>query len=113
MKKKMTSADGKPPRHLAALESELLHDLMPLVEHMGVTAYDDGDARVPGFITIRTQGAAWVIDVKDPDSGNSFRIVDQTLDKALQSVALLLACDEAPWSPDAFLKRPSGKRTPK
>jgi len=104
MKKKQASGDDKTVRHLAALESGILRDLLPLVEHMAVTRYDDGDARLTGWVTIKTQGAAWVVQVKDPDSGNSFQVVDAALDKALETASLMLACDEAPWSPDPFLK---------
>jgi len=110
MKKKQASGDDKTVRHLAALESGILCDLLPLVEHMAVTRYDDGDARLTGWITIKTQGAAWCVQVKDPDSGNSFQVVDAALDKALETASLMLACDEAPWSPDPFLKAKQGQK---
>jgi len=104
MKKKTASADNPAQRHLVAVESNILRDLVPLIEHMAVTRYDDGDARLTGWVTVKTQGAAWVVQVKDPDSGNSFQVVDASLDKALETASLMLACDEAPWSPDPFLK---------
>lgn len=110
MKKKAAKEGDSSVRHLAALESNILHDLVPLVEHMAVTRYDDGDARLTGWVTIKTQGAAWCIQVKDPDSGNSFTVVDAALDKALETASLMLACDEAPWSPDPFLKQQSAKK---
>jgi len=43
--------------------------------------------------------------VKDPDTEMSFRLVDASLDKVLENATLLLACDEAPWSNDPYLKR--------
>jgi len=110
MKKKTAAAGDPGQRHLAALESHVLSDLLPLVEHMAVTRYDDGDARVTGWVTIKTQGAAWVVQVKDPDSGNSFQVVDQSIDKALEAASLLLACDEAPWSPDPFLAQAKARK---
>jgi len=110
MKKKATAPEDDKRRHLAALESNILADLLPLVEHMAVTRYDDGDARLTGWVTIKTQGAAWVVQVKDPDSGNSFTVVDASLDKALEATSLMLACGEAPWSPDAFLKQQGAKK---
>lgn len=110
MKKKQVQADGGGGRHLVAMESNILTDLVPLVEHMAVTRYDDGDNRLTGWVTIKTQGAAWVVQVKDPDSGNSFQVVDSSIDKALETASLMLACDQAPWSPDPFLKRPGAKK---
>lgn len=103
MKKKLVGSGGPAPRHLAAMESALFTQHMALLEHMALTAYEDGDARQPGFITLRTLGSAWVFDVKDPDTGLSFRILDQQFDKGLDLVQLLLACDEAPWTKDPFL----------
>jgi len=37
-------------------------------------------------------------------------VVDAALDKALETASLMLACDEAPWSPDPFLKGKSGTK---
>lgn len=109
VKKKPQKADAPAVRHLAAMESSRFQDLLPIIEHLAVRQYDDGDPREPGWLTIQTYGAAWQVTVKDPDTALSFRVVAETLDKALESVALLLACDEAPWAPDAFLKRGKGK----
>lgn len=109
MKKKTAPPPERTARHVAPVETDLLRTCMPLVEHMAVVKYDDNDPREPGWITIRTQGAAWAVVVKDPDSGNSFTSVAQTLDQALETAALLLSCDEAPWAPDAYLKRQKKK----
>lgn len=107
-KKTATTAAGGDARHRAAVETELLSKLLPLVEHCCVTRYDDGDPREPGWITVKTMGAAWVVQVKDPDSGASFQMIAESVDKALEGAALLLACDEAPWAPDPFLKKNKG-----
>jgi len=102
MKKKMSkSAEGV--KHLAAMETNLFAALMPLTEHMALRQYDDGEAREPGWITLKTQGAAWCVQVKDPDAAVSFTAVADTLDKALETAALLLGCDDAPWEMDRFL----------
>jgi hypothetical protein len=103
MKKRqpLTGKDGA--KHLAAMESNLFGQMMPLVEHMALRQYDDGEARETGWLTIKTQGAAWCVQVKDPDGACSFTAVAESLDKALETACLLLACDEAPWEPDAFL----------
>lgn len=103
MKKKGAKGGGELGKHLAAMESRTFDGLLPLVEHCCVRQYDDGDPREPGWFTIKTTGAAWVCQVKDPDSCCSFSAVADTLDKALETAALLLSCDEAPWELDKFL----------
>jgi len=112
MKKKATKTGEQNAKHLAALESTLFADLLPLIEHCAVTQYDDGDPRQPGWFTIKVQGAAWLVQVKDPDAAVSFQTIGDTLDKALGTAALMLACDEAPWEPDPWLaaKKKTGKK---
>jgi len=99
-------------KHLAPMESNRLADVMPLVEHCAIRKYDDGDPREPGWFTVKTQGSAWIVQVKDPDGGVSFSAVGQTIDQAFETAALLLACDEAPWEPDRFLaaQKAGGKK---
>jgi len=106
MKKRGAKGAGDgDAKHLAAVESSRFADLMSLVEHCAIRRYDDGDAREPGWITLKTSGAAWVVQVKDPDGCVSFSAVGDTLDKALETAALLLACDDAPWEEDRYLKQ--------
>jgi len=106
MKKRITkTALENGVKHLAAVETTRFADLMPLVEHCAIRVYDDGDSRDPGWITIKTNGAAWIVQVKDPDACVSFAATADTLDKALETAALLLACDEAPWEEDRYLKQ--------
>lgn len=112
VKKKAATAAGAGDRHLAAVETAIFAGLMPLVEHCAVIRYDDGDSRLNGWIRMGCLGAAWTLDVKDPDSEMSFRVVDSSLDKVWEAAALLLACDSAPFSADPYLKRkPPGKRS--
>lgn len=113
MKKKTLTAAGGEENHRAPLETEVFRDLMPLVEHMAMVRYEDGDARDPGWISIKTTGRAWCVQVKDPDAGVSFTAVGETLDKALETAALLLGCDEAPWEHDLWLTRNAAKRKKK
>jgi len=104
MKKRVAKGAGDgDAKHLAPVETTRFADLMSLVEHCAFRRYDDGDPREPGWVTIKTQGAAWCVQVKDPDAAVSFTAVGQTLDQALETAGLLLACDEAPWEPDQFL----------
>jgi len=103
MKKRQSAALTSGVKHLAPVESNLFSGLLPLIEHCAVRQYDDNDPREPGWFTVKTQGAAWIVQVKDPDGCVSFSAVGETLDKALETAALLLSCDEAPWEPDSFL----------
>jgi len=105
MKKKSVAAAGGGERHLAAMETALFAQMMPLVEHCAIVRYDDNDPRLNGWIRMGCLGAAWTLDVKDPDTEMSFRLVDASLDKVWEQAALLLACDEAPFSTDPYLKR--------
>jgi len=61
MKKKLNKTESADVKHLAAVETVLFRDLMSLVEHCSIRKYDDGDARDPGWITIKTTGAAGVV----------------------------------------------------
>jgi len=111
MKKKISKA-SEGVKHLAAMETNLFAQLIPLVEHCALRQYDDGEARETGWVTIKTQGAAWCVQVKDPDAAVSFTAVADTLDKALETAALLLGCDDAPWEMDRFLaqQKAAGKK---
>lgn len=101
--KRVKRSDRAAVKHLVALETECFRDLMPLVEHCGLLQYEDGEPRQPGWFTVRAQGAAWQVVVKDPDSASSFSVVAKTLDEAFGTASLLLGCEEAPWEPDAYL----------
>lgn len=105
MKKKVAVGGAGEEKHLAAVETEYFKPFMSIVEHCAIRKYDDGDPRTPGYITIGTSGSSWTVTVKDPDSASSFRVVAQSLDNALETVALLLAADEAPWEHDRFLQQ--------
>lgn len=110
MKKKGARTEATGASHLAAVETEVFHDMMALVEHCAVRKYDDGEPREPGWFTVKTQGAAWCVQVKDPDAAVSFTAIGDTIDKALSTAALLLSCEEAPWEPDNFLKAQKAKK---
>jgi len=113
MKKKTALGGPGDGKHLAAMETNLFHQHQSLVEHCALRKYDDGDAREVGWFTIKTVGAAWIVQVKDPDSCASFSAVADTLDKALDTAALLLSCDEAPWEQDVWLKQAQQKKNKK
>lgn len=102
------SKDG--PSHLAPIESDVLTKCHNIVAHCCVTRYDDGEARVPGWVTIKTQGSAWVVQCKDPDSCCSLQAIGQTLDDALALADLLLGAESAPWEVDRFLQAQKRER---
>lgn len=106
-----TRTDG--PSHLAAIDTSLFGTFPHLVKHCSITRYDDGDPRRPGWFTVKTMGSAWVVQVKDPDSALSLTATSQTLDDSLTLADLLLGSEEAPWEPDAFLKRQGGSKAAK
>lgn len=107
MKKRSTptgAAAGDGVKHLAAMESNVFHRLPALVAHCSVCRYDDGEARKPGWFTIKTMGSAWVVQVKEPDACLQLQATAQNLDDALALADLLVGSEEAPWEPDPFLK---------
>jgi len=106
-KRQVTKSDVA---HLAVVETTLFAQHMALIEHMALRKYDDVSDRETGWVTIKTVGAAWAVQVKDPDSSSSFTAIGDTLDKAFDTANLLLACDEAPWEPDSWLAASKAKR---
>lgn len=109
MKKKRKAAETSDAQHLASVESVLFGRLHSLVAHCGVTKYDDGDTRKPGWWVVKTMGSAWVVEVKDPDTCCRLVVVQQTLDEALTLAALLLESEEAPWEPDPWLQQSAAR----
>lgn len=114
MKRKKVSEskpEGGGPIHLAPVETTVWERFPALVAHCCVTRYEDGAARKPGWITIKTMGVTWVVTVKDPDGGVSLSATGQDLDDALVLADLLVGADDAPWEVDTFLQRTTpGKR---
>lgn len=114
MRKKTAASPTEDKReHLAAIESKVLADLFPIVKHIATTRYDDGDPRKPGWVTIKTQGSSWVVQIKDPDSCSSFQCVAATIDDALSLASLMLEAESTPWEHDKWLAdaaRPRGKK---
>lgn len=103
-------SSGEGPKHIAGVESRVFDKLHQLVSHCAVTQYDDGTPRKPGWFTVKTMGSAWVVQVKEPDTALSMQCTAQSLDDALSLADLLLGSDDAPWEPDAFLRRQDGPR---
>lgn len=98
------------PTHLAAVETNVLNSLPNIVAHCCLTRYDDGSTRRPGWLILRTMGASWVVQVKDPDGGCSMSLTAQTLDDALALADVMLGSDDAPWEADPYLKGQQPKK---
>lgn len=115
MKRKSTVVTGSAggPSHIAPIDCTTLSQFPSLVAHCCVTRYDDGEPRRPGWLTIKTLGAAWIVQVKDPDGACGLTATSQTLDDALTLAELLVSSDDAPWEPDPFLRRSNGKNPKK
>lgn len=108
-----STTDQSGPTTVARPDSVLLKDLMNLVHHCCVTRYEDGTARLPGWMTIGTLGSIWKVGIKDPDSALTVTAVGLTLDEALTTGNVLLASDNGPWEVDPFLANRPGRRRKK
>lgn len=109
MKKKAPVLGVVGVKHLAPMETEIFGNLMPLIEHMAIVQYDDGDARKAGRITLCTHGSIWQADVKDPDTLQQMRVSAPTFDELLLLLVRLLSSEEAPWEPDTWAQQQQKK----
>lgn len=112
MKRRMTeSSEGVAPEHYADVESNVFTSMHSIVAHLAVTRYDDGTARQPGTLLIRTVGASWQVTAKEPDSAAQLVVTAPTIDDALAALSLLLESDQTPWQPDPWAKKMGGTGT--
>lgn len=102
------SKDG--PSHLAAMESVVFGQLHNIVSHCSVNRYDDGEPRTTGWIVIKTMGAAWVVQAKDPDGLCQMSLTAQSLDDALALADVMLGAEDAPWEPDLWMRQQAAKK---
>lgn len=113
MKKRTAAASPAPgdgPRHLAPITNKSMKDFPNLIAHCCVTRYDDNDPRQPGWFTLKTQGSAWVVVLKEPDTACQMQCLGNTLDDALALAELLCGSDDAPWESDPWAKRKGAKK---
>jgi hypothetical protein len=92
------------PQHIAPIDSRILSQVLNVISHCCIVRYDDGSPRRPGWVTLQTQGASWMLVAKDPDSSAQLRVVGPTLDDAFALLDMLLGAEDAPWEPDRFLQ---------
>jgi len=109
-KKSLESAPEGQFQHLAPMETKVLTGFEQVIAHCAVVRYDDGDARKPGWIVLKTLGSAWMLEAKDPDTCARLTASAGTFDDALTLMDLLLGSEQAPWEPDQWLRQAQGKR---
>jgi len=97
--KKVKLAERGSVKHLAALESDYLAEVQPVVEALGMLQYEDGSARQPGYLGVWTQGSTWFVRLQDKDADAQMTCEGRTLDEALDTLAVLLGSENAPWEP--------------
>ena len=85
--------------HYAPVETNVLHEHMPLVAHMARNDTTSGMPRTPGVVAITTVGRAWVVEVIDPDAVKSFTVLGLTLDGVLAVANALIDTENPPWVP--------------
>lgn len=109
MKKKKAVGATPTAKHLAPMETIILRDHLPILEHCAMTQYEDGDPRKPGWITLKTFGSTWQFEVKDPDTLQMMRVAAPTFDEAVVLLGLLLGSEDAPWEPDVWAQQQAKK----
>jgi len=97
--KKVKLAERGAVKHLAALESEYLAEVQPVVEALGMLQYEDSSPRQPGYLGIWTQGSTWFVRLQDKDADAQMTCEGRTVDEALDTLAVLLGSENAPWEP--------------
>lgn len=108
---KLVSPEEEPAQHLASMECDYWDGrLIPLVAFLARTRYDDGEARKPGEMRVRTKGSSWEIQLIDHDARAHCRLVTSDLDDCLAMVVLGLETEEMPWELADWLPKPRAKR---
>lgn len=110
VKRRQANPTAPEVAHLAPVESNVLGKCMALVSHCAATKYDDGTPRQPGWLTIRTRGSAWEIEIKDPETCSRLVVIQQTIDDALALATVLLDAEDAPWEADQWLVAAKAKQ---
>jgi len=90
---------------VASLDLKKLVEFLPIVQHLAVRRYDDGEPRTPGVITLRTIGSLWQAMCKDPDTRQEMPVVAQTFEDLLYLTAATLDAPDAVWQPDPWAEK--------
>lgn len=113
LKKKVKSDQVGDVTNLAAVETKVLLRFRGLVEHLAIVRYADGTLRQPGRMTISVQGSSWQVEVKDPDTCSFIRVVQASLDEALQLANQLVMAEETAWEVDQWAMERAAKKKKK
>lgn len=84
-----------------------------VMEFLCATAYDDGSARRPGYITLRNRGHCYEITAYDPDSGLRLPVSGPDVDHVYGALDTLLGVADAPWQVDDYLMSQLSKKRKK
>lgn len=106
--KKVKLADRSAVSRLAAQDTEYFADHGAIVDALSLLQYDDGSPRQPGYLGVWTQGSTWVVRITDKDADAQLTCEGRTLDEALDTLALHLGSDKAPWEPVSRRKKKGG-----
>lgn len=106
--KKVKVGDRSSVKHLAAVETEVLRDMMPIIEFQALLQYEDGSPRQAGYIGTWTNGSVWFARATDKDADATLTMEGRTWDEAMGLLSLHLAAENAPWEPNSRKKKKGG-----
>lgn len=95
-------------RHLAALETEYLADVQSVADAVAMLQYEDGTPRQGGYLGIWCNGSAWCVRITDKTADATLTAEGRTVDEALDTLAMLLGSENAPWEPNSRKKPKKG-----
>jgi len=112
MKKIVLTDPGQAAeQHLAAMENDYWSPkLFPLVAFLARTRYDDGEARKPGEMRLKTKGPSWECQLIDHDWRAHVRLVASAFDDVLAMTCLGLETESLPWEIADWLPVPKKKK---
>lgn len=93
----------------ASMETKAGVKYKPLLMHLALLKYHDGEKRVPGRLTIEVKGAMWTALLTDPDSCGFLRVSAPTFEELLVACALLVDGTDTPWEYAKWLEEPEKK----
>lgn len=103
--KKVKVADRATVKHLAALESEMFREHLPIIECLAMLQYNDGSPREPGYLGMWTQGATWFVRVTDKTGEAQMTAEGRTAEEAWDTLSVLLGSEQPPWEPTSRRKK--------
>jgi hypothetical protein len=110
MKRRSAPANGVAVAAPLTAVSVILAKLPAIREFITATAYEDGTARMPGYITLRNRQLTFEATLYDYDSGTRLPVRGATLDECLLALEKFLGVEEAPWEIDPYLTEQLARR---